>query len=119
MNNIVNRVQLIGRLGIDPEVRSLDNGRKMARFSIATDESYKDNAGNKVENTQWHNIVAWGPQAEYAAKFLKKGQLIALEGKLVSGSYTDKEGQKRYTTDVHAAEFMILASKKEAVAEGQ
>ncbi len=117
MNNLVNKVQLIGRLGSDPEVRSLDNGRKMAKFSIATDESYRDSTGNKVENTQWHNIIAWGPTAEYAEKYLKKGQLLALEGKLVSNTYTDKEGNKRYSTDVHASEFMILASKKEAVTE--
>jgi single-strand DNA-binding protein len=117
MNNLVNKVQLIGRLGSDPEVRSLDNGRKMAKFSIATDESYRDSKGNKVENIQWHNIVAWATTAEYCEKYLKKGQLVALEGKLVSSSYTDKEGNKRYSTDVHAGEFMILASKKEAVTE--
>ncbi len=117
MNNLVNKVQLIGRMGMNPEVRSLENNRKMARFSIATDESYKDSDGKKVENTQWHNIVAWGNTAEFVEKYLKKGQLLALEGKLVSSSYTDKEGNKRFSTDVHANEFMILSSKKEAVTE--
>lgn len=112
MNTLVNKVQLIGRLGIDPEVRNLDNGSKMARIRIATNEGYRDAKGEKVENTQWHNVVAWGPTAEFAEKYLSKGRQVLVEGRLVNSEYTDKEGNKRYSTDVHVNEFLILDKKE-------
>lgn len=111
MNNLVNKVNLIGRLGGDPEVRTLENGNKMARFSLAADDSYRNQKGERVEQVQWLSIVAWGPSAERAEKLLKKGKHVAIEGKLVSSSYTDKEGQKRYSTDVHLNEFLLLGKK--------
>ncbi len=111
MNTLVNKVNLIGRLGADPEVRTLDNGKKMARFSLATDDSYRNQNGERVEQVQWLNIVAWGPAAERVEKILAKGKQVAVEGKLVSNSYTDKEGVKRYSTDVHLNEFLILERK--------
>lgn len=111
MNSLANKVNLIGRLGADPEIRTLEDDRKMARFSIATDEYYRNADGDRVEKTHWHQIVAWGPAAERVEKLLAKGKQIALEGKLVSNSYTDKEGNKRYSTDVHLQEFLLLERK--------
>jgi single-strand DNA-binding protein len=111
MYTLVNKVQLIGRLGGDPEIKETKNGKKMAKFSLATDESYRDAKGEKVENTQWHRLVAWDRNAEIAEKFLKKGQQIAVEGRLVTGSYEDKEGNRRHTVDINVNEFMMLGSK--------
>jgi single-strand DNA-binding protein len=111
MYTLVNKVQLIGRLGQDPEIREIKNGSKMAKLSLATDEGYRDGKGKKVENTQWHRLVAWDKNAEFAEKFLKKGQQVAIEGRLVSGSYEDKEGNRRYTTDIHVNDFMMLGSR--------
>lgn len=99
---------LIGRLGKDPEVRRLESGAAVAKFSLATDESYKDKEGNKVEQTEWHNIVVWRTQAEIAEKYLKKGMLIYVEGKLTHREYTDKDNQKRYFTEVVANTFKML-----------
>jgi single-strand DNA-binding protein len=103
---------LIGRLGKDPEVRRLENGAAVAKFSLATDESYKDNAGNKVEQTEWHNIVVWRSQAEVAEKYLKKGMLIYVEGKLTTREYTDKDNQKKYFTEVVANTFKMLERRE-------
>lgn len=111
MYTIVNKVQLIGRLGNDPEIKNTKNGTKLAKLSLATDESYRDAKGNKVDNTQWHRLVAWDRNADFAEKFLTKGQQIAIEGRLVSGSYEDKDGNRRYTTDIHVNDFMMLGSK--------
>lgn len=111
MYTIVNKVQLIGRLGNDPEIKDTKNGSKLAKLSLATDESYRDAKGNKVDNTQWHRLVAWDRNADFAEKFLTKGQQIAIEGRLVSGSYEDKDGNRRYTTDIHVNDFMMLGSK--------
>ena len=111
MYTIVNKVQLIGRLGNDPEMKDTKNGTKLAKLSLATDESYRDAKGNKVDNTQWHRLVAWDRNADFAEKFLTKGQQIAIEGRLVSGSYEDKDGNRRYTTDIHVNDFMMLGSK--------
>ncbi len=108
---MLNRVMLIGRLGKDPEVRRLESGAAVAKFSIATDESYKDKDGNKVEQTEWHNIVVWRSQAEIAEKYLKKGMLIYVEGKLTTREYTDKDNQKKYFTEVVANNFRMLESK--------
>lgn len=110
MNNISNSVRLIGRLGVDPEIRTINNDRKMARFSLATNEIYKDASGEKVENTTWHNLVAWGKQAELAEKYLHKGQEIAIEGKLTNRSYTNKEGAKKYITEIVINELRMLGS---------
>lgn len=111
MNAMKNRVQLIGHLGKDPEVRAIDNGNKMARFTIATNETYQNNKGEKVTDTQWHNVVAWGKTAELVEKLLQKGHEVALEGKLENRSYTDKDGQKKFITEVVAQEFLLLTKK--------
>jgi len=115
MNASRNRVQLIGNLGADPEVKTFDDDRKMAKFPIATNEVYNNSKGEKVQDTQWHNVVMWGKVAEIAEKYLKKGQEIAVEGKLVSRSWETKEGEKRYVTEVVANELVLLG-KKEATA---
>jgi single-strand DNA-binding protein len=111
MNNLKNRVQLIGNLGKDPEVKHLDSGKTMARFSIATSETYRNAKGEKIIDTQWHNIVAWGKQAEIAEKFLEKGKEIALEGKLLHRSYEDKDGQMKYVTEVQVNELLMIGKK--------
>ena len=113
MNALKNRVQLIGHLGQDPEVKRLNNGSTLARFSLATTERYKNKEGERVEDTQWHNIVIWGNLAEVAEKYLQKGKEIALEGKLNHRSYEDQEGNKRYVTEVVANEFLMLGKKEE------
>ena len=110
MNNLRNRVQLIGNLGMNPEVTEFDGGRSLAKFSIATRETYKNAQGEKVENTQWHNLVAWGAQATFAQKYLKKGNEVAVEGKLKSRTYDDKNGVKRYITEIIINEILLLKS---------
>ena len=109
----VNKVILIGNLGKDPEVRHLDNGRSVANFSMATSEVYKNKQGEKVTNTEWHNIVLWTPLAEIAEKFLKKGNQVYIEGKITTRSYDDKDGNKRYITEVVGREMTLLGSKSE------
>ncbi|WP_298301091.1 single-stranded DNA-binding protein [Hydrotalea sp.] len=116
MYALKNKVQLIGNLGNAPEVKNLDGGKKMARFSIATNETYRNMKGEKVTDTQWHNIVAWGKVAEIAEKYLQKGSEVALEGKLVSRSYNDKEGNKKYITEVQVNEILMLGEKHGAKA---
>ena len=106
----VNKVILIGNLGRDPEVRHLEGGASVANFPIATTESYKDKNGNRVEQTEWHNIVMWRGLADVAEKFLKKGMSIYVEGKLRTRSY-DKDGQKHYRTEVMADNMTILSRK--------
>ncbi len=113
MNNLRNSVRLIGNLGMNPEVKELSNNKKIAKFSIATREMYKNEDGEKVTDTQWHNIVAWGNQAGIAEKYLKKGNEVAIEGKLTSRNYTDKDGIKRYITEIVGSEIMMIGSKKE------
>ena len=108
----VNKVILVGNLGKDPEVRYLEGGTAVANFSLATSETYKDRSGQRVEQTEWHNIVVWRKLAEVAEKFLKKGMTIYVEGKLRSRSWDDKEGQKRYTTEIVADTFTILSKKE-------
>jgi single-strand DNA-binding protein len=111
MNTLRNKVQLIGNLGNDPEIITLDNGKKLAKFSIATNESYKNAQGEKVVDTQWHNVVAWNKTAEIVEQYLEKGREIALEGKLTTRSYDDKDGNKRYITEVVCNELLMLGSK--------
>ena len=108
MNALKNRVQLIENLGQDPEIVNLENGSKLAKFSIATSESYRNAQGEKIEDTQWHNIVAWGKTAEIVDNYLTKGKQVAIEGKLVHRSYENKEGEKRYVTEVKCNELLML-----------
>ena len=108
MNALRNKVQLIGNLGNDPEIIELDNGKKLAKFSIATNESYRNAAGDVIKDTQWHNVVAWNKTAEIIEKYVTKGKEIAIEGKLTNRSWEDKEGNKRYTTEVVVNELLLL-----------
>lgn len=111
MKNLVNHVQLIGRLGMDPEVRKFDNGKKMARMSLATDAGHKDANGKFVPETHWHTIVAWDKTAELAEELLAKGRAVAMTGRLVHRNYEDKSGAKRYATEVHLREFYLTEKK--------
>ena len=111
MNTLRNKVQLIGNLGNNPEIITLDSGKKLAKFSIATNESFKNTDGEKVQNTQWHNVVAWNTTAEIVEKYLEKGKEIAIEGKLTSRSYDDKDGNKRYVTEIVCSELLMLGGK--------
>jgi single-strand DNA-binding protein len=111
MNTLKNSVRLVGNLGMDPEVKSFDNNRKLAKISIATNETYKNDKGEKITDTQWHNLVLWGAQAKLAEEYLKKGDEIAIEGKLSSRSYVDKDGNKKYATEVVVNEFLKLSHK--------
>lgn len=110
MSTIRNKVQLIGNVGNAPEVRNLEKGKKVASFSIATNEFFKNSQGEKVQNTQWHNIVAWGKTAEIVEQYVGKGKEIAIEGKLSSRSYETTEGEKRYVTEIVANEILLLGN---------
>ena len=114
MNALRNKVQLIGKLGGDPEVKELEGGKKLAKFTVATNESYKNAKGEKVTETQWHYLIAWGKTAGIAEKFLHKGSEVAVEGKLVHRNYVDKEGVKRYVTEIEVSEFLMLGGNKPA-----
>jgi len=107
-----NKVQLIGNLGNKPEVRTTEAGKKIARFSIATNEIYKDSNGEKVTETQWHNLVAWGKVADIAEKYLDKGSEVVIEGKLVNRNYNGKDGNKKFITEVQVNEMLLLGEKK-------
>jgi single-strand DNA-binding protein len=111
MSTLRNKVQLIGNVGNAPEIKNLESGKKVASFSIATNEFYKDSNGEKVQDTQWHNIVAWGKIADIVESYVGKGKEIALEGKLSSRSYETSDGEKRYVTEVIASEILLLGSK--------
>ena len=108
MNTLRNKVQLIGNLGNDPEIINLESGKTLAKFAIATNESYKNAKGEKVTDTQWHNIVAWGKTAEIVEKYVGKGKEVAIEGKLTTRSWEDKDGMKRYITEVVCSELLML-----------
>lgn len=108
MNRLINKVQLIGHLGQDPEIVKFDDGSQLAKFTVATNQSYKNAQGEKVENTQWHSIVMRGKLSEIAAQFLSKGKQVALEGRLVHRSYQNKENEKRFVTEINAYEMRIL-----------
>lgn len=112
----VNKVILVGNLGKDPEVRHLEGGSVVANFSLATTDSYKDKNGNRQEQTEWHTIVVWRGLAEVAEKYLKKGMTIYVEGKLRTRSWDDKEGHKRYATEIVADTFTILSKKENSAA---
>ncbi|MBN1145025.1 MAG: single-stranded DNA-binding protein [Bacteroidales bacterium] len=111
MNTLRNKVQLIGNLGQNPEIRTFDNGKAMARFSLATKDSYADANGKKITETQWHNLVAWGNLAKIAEKYLIKGSEIAVEGKLTHRTYDDKDGKKCYYTEVVVSDLVMLRNK--------
>ena len=111
MNTLRNKVQLIGNLGNDPEIITLESGKKLAKFSIATNESYKNSLGEKITDTQWHNVVAWNKTAEIIEKYVTKGNEIAIEGKLTSRSYESKEREKKYITEVVCNELLMLGGK--------
>ena len=110
----INRVILIGRLGQDPEVKFLDGGNAVCNFSMATSETWKDKQGEKQEKTQWHRVVAWGKTAELAGKYLAKGRQVCVEGSIEYREYTDKEGVKKYSTDIKAQSVTFLGGKSES-----
>ena len=108
MSSIKNKVQLIGNLGGDPEIINMEGGSKLAKFTIATNEKWKDSKGEVQEETQWHNIVAWGKTAEIVENYLVKGKEVAIDGKLTHRSYETDKGEKRYITEVRADEILML-----------
>ena len=112
MKNLRNNVQLIGNLGMNPEVKTLESGSTVAKFSIATSDRYKNNKGEQVEETTWHNVVAWGKTAEIAEKYLKKGSQVAVDGKLTNRSYEAKDKTKRYVTEILVNEILMLGAKE-------
>lgn len=112
MNSLRNRVQLIGNLGQDPEIKTLESGKKVAHFTLATNDSYKNAEGKKVEETTWHNIVAWNGAAEIATNFLKKGKEVCIEGRLSYRTYTDKTGATRNATEITIIDILLLHSSK-------
>jgi len=103
-----NKVQLIGHVGQEPEIKTIESGKKVAKFSLATNENYTNSKGEKVEQTEWHRLTAWGKTAEIIEKYVTKGKEIAIEGKLTHRSYDDKNGEKRYVTDVVVSELLLI-----------
>lgn len=113
MNTLRNKVSLIGRLGANPEFTTLKSGNSLAKFSIATNEGYKDKSGEWVDVTQWHSIEAWGKLAELISKHLEKGTEVMLEGRLNNSTYETKSGEKRYATSIVANDFLKINTKSE------
>jgi len=111
MYSLRNKVQLIGNLGKTPDAKKTESGKKLVKFSVATNEIYTNQKGEKVKETQWHNLVAWGKLADIAEKYLDKGSEVAVEGKLISRDYTDKDGNKRYITEVQVNELLMLGGR--------
>jgi single-strand DNA-binding protein len=114
----VNKVILVGRLGRDPETRYTGGGQAVANFSVATDETYKDKAGDRQKRTEWHKIVVWGKQAEIAQQYLKKGSLVFIEGRIQSREWQDKEGQKRTSFEIVASNFRMLGGRGDGGGSG-
>ncbi|MFL1013370.1 single-stranded DNA-binding protein [Flavisericum labens] len=108
MSTLKNKVQLIGNVGGEPTITILENGKKVARLSLATNENYKNSQGKKQTDTNWHTVIAWGKTADIIEKYVTKGKEIALEGKLSTRSYEDKDGNKRYVTEVVVSEILLL-----------
>ena len=108
MNALKNKVQLIGHVGTDPEIKNFETGKKLANLSLATHEVYKNDKGEKVEDTQWHRLSAWGKMAEIIEKYVNKGKEIAIEGRLVHRSYEDKSGEKRFATEIVINDILLL-----------
>ncbi|MEE4115314.1 MAG: single-stranded DNA-binding protein [Marinilabiliaceae bacterium] len=115
MTNLNNKVMLIGNLGKDPEIKELEKGRRLAKFSLATTESYKNDAGERISETSWHNLVAWNGLATIAEKYLTKGKEVAVEGRLVYRNYEDKDGTKKYITEIILSQIQLLRGQKESV----
>ncbi len=111
MNSLRNKVQLIGNLGDDPVIKTFDSGKKMARISLATSDVYKDSEGKKISETQWHNLVVWGKTADVVEKYLKKGNEVAVEGKITYRNYEDKNGDKKYFTEIVVNDLVMLGKK--------
>ena len=114
----VNKVILLGYLGKDPEVRALEGGKKVAKFSLATTEYYKDRDGNRAEQTEWHHVEFWGVFVDVIEKYLKKGSQVYIEGKLRTRSYDDKEGIKRYVTEIVGLQLNLVGNKTNEQANG-
>jgi single-strand DNA-binding protein len=112
MNSLKNRAILIGRLGQDPETKTIDNGKKVTRFTLATDDSFKNADGQRISEATWHNIVAWNGLADIADRFLKKGKQVAVEGRIVYRSYEDKKGVMKYITEIVLDDLVLLGSGK-------
>lgn len=109
MNTLRNKVQLIGRLGQEPEIITFDNGDKLAKFSIAIDDNYKTKKGEKIERTYWHNVIIKNGLVKVVEEYVTKGQEVAIEGKLITRTYEDKDKQKRYVTEILAHELLMLS----------
>ncbi len=116
MKTLRNKVSLIGNLGMDPKVTELDGGRKRVRFTLATNDTYRNGKGEKIVDTQWHNIVAWGNNAVFAEKYLQKGMEVTLDGRLTYRDYEDKNGEKRYITEVIVDNILILHGNRQQTA---
>ena len=114
MNSLANRVTLIGNLGKDPETKTTDSGKKITHFTLATNDGYKNNEGERVNETTWHNIVAWNGLAEIAGKFLKKGREVAVEGRIVYRTYEDKKGVTKNITEIVLSDLVLLRNGKES-----
>lgn len=112
MNSLRNRVQLIGNLGQDPETKTLENGKKVTHFTLATDDSYKNSEGKKISEPTWHNIVAWNGLADVAERYLRKGREVAVEGRIVYRSYEDKKGITRNITEIVLNDLVLLRSSR-------
>ncbi len=111
MNSLRNSVRLVGNLGMDPEVKVFDTNKKMVKLSVATNESYKNDKGEKITDTTWHNLIIWGNQAKLAEDLLKKGDEVAIEGKLTNRNYVDKDGIKRYVSEIVVNDFLKIGNK--------
>ncbi|SEO69859.1 single-stranded DNA-binding protein [Mucilaginibacter sp. AW1-7] len=111
MNTLRNSVRLVGNLGMDPEVKTFDSDKKMVRLSLATNESYKNDKGEKITDTTWHNLVFWNATAKRAEDLLKKGDEVAIEGKLANRNYVDKDGIKRYVSEIVVNDFLKVGAK--------
>lgn len=113
MGNLRNRVQLIGNVGQDPTITNFDNGKRMARVNLATNEHYKNNQGERVTHTEWHTLIGWGKLVDIIEGFVTKGKEIAVEGKLITRSYEDKDGNKRYVTEIVLNEILLLGGNND------
>jgi single-strand DNA-binding protein len=114
MSTLRNKVSLVGHTGKAPEIKEFNNGNKVARITLATNESYKNKQGEKVDNTQWHTVVAFNRLAEIIEKYVSKGQEVMIEGKLVNKSFETKGGEKRYVTEIEATDVLLLGKKSNA-----
>jgi len=112
MNTLRNKVQLVGNLGANPEMKTLDGNKRMARFTLATNDVYKNDKGELVKDTTWHNIVAWGKTAELVENHLEKGKQVIVEGRISNRNYTDKDGIKRYVSEIIINELLLLGDKQ-------